>query len=190
MGLVKLMGRHSGFIPAYAALALGDVNFCLIPEIPFSLDTLLGALKQRLEQRGHAVIVMGEGAGQDLLEATNKEDDSGNVRFADVGVFLRDRIKEYFDDIGMEMSIKYIDPSYAIRSMPANPRDSAFCLLLGHNAVHAGMAGRTDLVVGHWGRDFTHVPIPLAVSERKQIDPESRLWNDVLACTGQPKDLS
>jgi 6-phosphofructokinase 1 len=147
-------------------------------------------LRLRLEKRGHAVIVVGEGAGQDLLKATGEQDASGNIRLGDIGTFLRDKINGYFKKIGMEANLKYIDPSYTIRSMPANPHDSVFCLLLGHNAVHAGMTGRTDMLVSNWRREFTHVPIPLAVSEPKQIDPKGRLWSNVLASTGQPLDMS
>jgi 6-phosphofructokinase 1 len=189
IGLVKLMGRESGFIAAYAALANNDVNFCLVPEVPFTLETFLGALKTRLETRGHAVIVAGEGAGQKLMSETGEKDASGNIRLEDIGLFLKDRINAYFKEVGTKVELKYIDPSYTIRSLPANPRDSAFCLLLGHNAVHAGMAGRTNMVVGFWKGQFTHVPIRLAVSERKQIDPEGRLWGNVLSCTGQPRDM-
>ncbi len=189
IGLVKLMGRFSGFIAAVASLAHNDVNFCLIPEEPFSLESLLEALRRRLEARGHAVIVVGEGAGQDLLAAQTDRDASGNPGLGDIGVFLRDRIKVYFKEIKMSIGMKYIDPSYIIRSVPANPKDSAYGLLLGQNAVHAGMTGRTDMLVGFWSQCYTHVPISQAVSSRKQIDPRGRLWSDVLSCTGQPRDL-
>jgi 6-phosphofructokinase 1 len=189
IGLVKLMGRDSGFIAAFAALSDSQVNFCLVPEVPFSVAGLLGALSERLERRGHAVIVVAEGAGQDLLAAKTEWDASGNVKHADIGTFLRDAIKEHYSNKRMEISLKYIDPSYTIRSQPANPHDSAFCLLLGHNAVHAGMAGRTGMVVGFWNHQFTHVPISLAVSQRKKIDPEGWQWNSVMASTGQPREL-
>jgi 6-phosphofructokinase 1 len=189
IGLVQLMGRESGFIAAYAALANNDVDFCLVPEVPFTLDAFLEALKARLERRGHAVIVVGEGAGQSLMSETGQKDASGNIRFEDIGLFLKERIKAFFTEIGMTVELKYIDPSYTIRSLPANSRDSAFCLLLGRNAVHAGMSGRTNTVVGNWKNQFTHVPIPLAVSERKQIDPEGWLWGNVLSCTGQPRKM-
>ena len=183
------MGRDSGFIAAYAVLADNEVNFCLIPEIPFSLEVFLDALEKRLRNRGHAVVVAAEGAGQYLLEAPREHDASGNIRFNDIGIFLRDKIKEYFSKIGMEMNLKYIDPSYIIRSVPADANDAVFCLLLGYNAVHAGMTGRTNMVVGHWYGEFTHVPIPLAVSRRKKIDPKERVWSSVLAATGQPADM-
>jgi 6-phosphofructokinase 1 len=189
IGLVKLMGRESGFIAAYASITNGDVNFCLIPEMRFSLNFFLEALQERLENRRHAVVVVGEGAGQDLMETSGDRDASGNIRFGDIGLFLKDRIQNYFEKIKMDVTLKYIDPSYTIRSMPANPHDSGFCLLLGHNAVHAGMCGKTNMVVGHWNNEFTHVPIPLAVSKRKQINPHSRLWSNVLSCTGQPKEM-
>ena len=189
IGLVKLMGRHSGFIAAYATLANGDVNFCLVPEVPFTLDGFLAALDARLERRAHAVIVVGEGAGQDLLEASAERDASGNPKLGDIGVFLRDRIGAHLKSRGVDTSIKYIDPSYMIRSAPAEARDAAFCLTLGHNAVHAGMAGKTAMVVGFWKHEFTHVPIALAVSERKQIDPNGRLWSQVLSATGQPRTM-
>jgi 6-phosphofructokinase 1 len=189
IGLVKLMGRDSGFIAAFSVLVDSQVNFCLVPEVPFSLERFLSELKQRIERRGHAVIVVAEGAGQDLMAPTQGRDASGNVRYGDIGVFLRDAIKEHFKRIGMEISLKYIDPSYTIRSVPASPHDSAFCLLLGHCAVHAGMSGRTNMVVSFWNSQFTHVPISLAVSERKKIDPEGPLWSVVLASTGQPRDM-
>jgi len=180
------MGRDSGFIAAFSVLVDNQVNFCLIPEVPFTLDGLLAALKKRLDQRGHAVIVIAEGAGQELCEATGERDASGNVKYGDIGILLRDRIKEHFKNTGMEINLKYIDPSYMIRSQQANPHDSAFCLMLGHNAVHAGMAGRTGMIVGFWNHQITHVPISLAISKRKKIDPEGWIWSSVLASTGQP----
>jgi 6-phosphofructokinase 1 len=189
VGLVKLMGRESGFIAAYATLANNDVNFCLVPEVRFTTGAFLGALKERLARRGHAVIIGGEGAGQDLMETRQERDASGNIRFGDIGVFIVDQIKNYFNKEGIEVNVKYIDPSYTIRSMPANPKDSAFCLLLGHNAVHAAMTGRTNTLVGNWKGEFTHVPIALAVSKRKQIDPNGRFWSDVVSCTGQPREM-
>lgn len=189
VGLVKLMGRESGFIAAYAALACNDVNYCLVPEVPFTLEGLLKTLEERLKSKGHAVIVVGEGAGQNLFQSTQGRDASGNVRFGDIGIFLRDQINDHFKKLGQEINLKYIDPSYTIRSVPANAHDSAYCLLLGQNAVHAGMAGRTNMVVGDWGGLFTHVPIPMAVAKRKKIDPRGWLWSSVLASTGQPNTM-
>ena len=189
IGLVKLMGRHSGYISTYASLAFSDVNFCLIPEVSFSLEKFLEALRIRLKNRGHAVIVAAEGTGQDILGSSSEHDASGNIKLQDIGLFLKNAINNYFAKIEMEVSLKYIDPSYTIRSKPANPQDSVFCLLLGHNAVHAGMAGRTNMLVGFWNGNFTHVPIPLAVSRRNQIDPHGRLWGSVLESTGQVDDI-
>jgi 6-phosphofructokinase 1 len=189
IGLVKLMGRDSGFIAAYSVLVNNQMNFCLVPEVPFTLEGFLSALQQRLERRGHAVIVVAEGAGQDLMQASQDRDASGNVRYGDIGIFLRDAIHAHFKRIGTAITLKYIDPSYTIRSMPATPHDSAFCLLLGQNAVHAGLSGRTNMVVSFWNHHFTHVPISLAASARKKIDPEGALWSSVLASTGQPRDM-
>ena len=189
IGLVKLMGRDSGFIAAFATLAYSEVNFCLVPEVQFTLDAFLKALKVRMELRGHSLIVVGEGAGQYLMAENQERDASGNVRFEDIGLFLKGQISGYFKKVGMEINLKYIDPSYTIRSMPANARDSAFCLLLGHNAVHAGMTGRTNMLVGFWNHTFTHLPTSLAVSERKKIDPHSRLWSNVIESTGQPREM-
>ena len=185
IGLVKLMGRHSGFIAANATLANSEVNFCLVPEVRFSLDNFLGELKKRLGDRNHAVVVAAEGAGQDLMEVHSGRDESGNVKLGDIGLLLKQCILDFFDAEGIKVTLKYIDPSYMIRSMPANPHDSVFCLLLGHNAVHAAMAGRTDMVISYWNSEYTHVPIALAVSRPKQIDPTGRLWASVLESTGQ-----
>ena len=189
IGLVKLMGRDSGFIAAYSALVNDEVNFCLVPEVPFTLNGFLSALQRRLERRSHAVIVVAEGAGQDLMAKSQERDASGNVKYGDIGIFLRDAITDYFKRIGMDITLKYIDPSYTIRSVPATPHDSAFCLLLGQSAVHAGLSGRTNMVVSFWNHQFTHVPISLAVSARKKIDPEDSLWSSVVASTGQPWDM-
>jgi 6-phosphofructokinase 1 len=189
IGLVKLMGRDSGFIAAYSALANNHVNFCLVPEVPFTLDAFLSALQQRLERRGHAVIVVAEGAGQELMAKSAERDASGNVRYGDIGVFLRDTINNHFNRAGTAITLKYIDPGYTIRSVPATPHDSAFCLLLAQSAVHAGLSGRTNMVVSFWNHQFAHVPIRLAVSERKKIDPESALWNSVVTSTGQPRNM-
>jgi len=189
IGLVKLMGRDSGFIAAFSVLVDSHVNFCLIPEVPFSLDRFLAELQRRIERRGHAVIVVAEGAGQDLMKGPGGRDASGNVRYGDIGVFLRDAIKDHFQRAGVEINLKYIDPSYTIRSVPAGAHDSALCLLLGHNAVHAGMSGRTSMVVGFWNHEFTHVPIPLAVMHRRTVETDGTLWSSVLASTGQPADM-
>ena len=189
IGLVKLMGRDSGFIAAYTALADSRVNYCLVPEVPFSLEALVPSLRARLEQRGHAVIAVAEGAGQDLLQRDGERDASGNVRYADIGLYLRDELKNCCQAVGLDVNLKYIDPSYIIRSVPANAFDSAYSLLLGHNAVHAAMSGRTNLVVGNWRDAYTHVPISMAVAQRKKIDLDNWLWNAVLASTGQPDPL-
>jgi 6-phosphofructokinase 1 len=193
IGLVKLMGRHSGFIACYASLAMSDTNFVLIPEVPFELEGergFLNVLRQRIERRGHAVIVAAEGAGQNLFEARdNGTDASGNTKFRDIGVYLKQRLTEYFACIGMECNLKYIDPSYEIRSVPANPFDSVYCIRLAHNAVHAAMSGRTEMVVGRWHGRFVHVPIPMAVHERYRVDTSGDLWTSVLEATGQPREF-
>ena len=190
IGLVKLMGRDSGFIAAGAAVASQEVNFVLVPEIPLRLDGpkgFLAALHRRMVERHHAVVVVAEGAGQDLLEQETGRDKSGNRLKADVGVFLRDRIAAYFKEKGTEVALKYIDPSYVIRSVPANSQDARLCDGYARNAVHAAMAGKTDLIIGDWHGVYVHVPIPLATASRKKIDPESDLWRAVIAATGQPQ---
>jgi 6-phosphofructokinase 1 len=189
IGLVKLMGRDSGFIASFATLADTQVGLCLIPEIDFSIDGVVRAARQRIDRDGYVVIVVAEGAGQDLLAEAAEFDASGNRRHGDIGVFLREKLTETFRAQGITINLKYIDPSYMIRSLPANARDSNFCLRLGHSAVHAGMAGKTDTVIGSWRRRLTHVPIPLAVSSRKKVDADGYLWQTVLSVTGQPNDL-
>ncbi len=191
VGLVKLMGRDSGFIAAHTTLANSDVNFCFIPENPLVLEGKSGfleRLEKRLDEKHHAVIVVAEGAGQNLMkDDSNDKDASGNVKLKEIGGFLNDRIKEHFKDRNKKVSIKYIDPSYIIRSLPANSQDSSFCLVLGQNAVHAGMAGCTNMVVGYWNQYFTHIPLSLATMKRKKINPKGHLWQTVLITTGQSK---
>jgi 6-phosphofructokinase 1 len=188
IGLVKLMGRESGFVAAYATLASSDVNLCLVPEVPFALETVFSFLEQRLERKSHAVIVVAEGAGQDLV-LTEGADASGNRKLGDIGVFLKDAIRRHFSETAMQVGVKYIDPSYTIRSAPASADDSVFCFQLGGNAVHAAMAGRTAMVVGLLNGHFVHIPLQEAVRERKKIDPEGALWQSVLDNTRQPATL-
>ena len=192
VGLVKVMGRHSGFIACYAALASHDVDFVLIPEVQFLLDGpdgFLGLLRERVRRQGHAVVVVAEGAGQDLLDYDGAVDASGNVRLADIGGLLRQRITQDFATAGEELSLRYVDPGYAIRSVPANGWDAVYCLRLAQAAVHAAMAGRTAMVVGRWHGRFVHIPIPVATGSRNQVDPNGDLWISVLEATGQPERL-
>jgi len=189
MGLVKVMGRESGFIAAHTALASHEVNFVLIPEVPFNLEGYNGFLthlERRLKSRGHAVIIIAEGAMQDQLLTEKKLDAGGNLKMADVGVYMRDRITKYFEERKMEISLKYIDPSYIIRSSPANPADSIYCERLGNAAAHAAMAGKTKIIIGLVHNEFVHLPIKAVISHRSHVDPESNLWRDTLDATHQP----
>lgn len=189
IGLIKLMGRHSGFIAATAALAQQDANFVLIPEVDFDLEGphgLLMALEERLKLRRHAVIVVAEGAGQKFFEGEARQrDESGNIRLKDIGPYLKDAISAYFKSRAIDVSIKYIDPSYMIRSLPANANDRVFCNFLGRDAVHAGMAGKTKLLVGRWNNHFVHLSMTECAGKRKQLNPREKLWLSVLDATGQ-----
>lgn len=189
VGLVKVMGRESGFIAAHTALATSDVNFVLIPEVPFALEGnngLLQHLEDRVLARQHAVILVAEGAGQDLLPKTGEKDLSGNKKLPDIGTFLRDKITDYFKGRKIEANVRYIDPSYMIRASEATPSDSLYCARLAANAVHAAMAGKTGLLVSEWNNSFIHVPIKMAVARKNSVHPESSLWRDVLESTRQP----
>ena len=188
IGLVKLMGRESGFVAAYATLASSDVNLCLVPEVPFTLEAVLSFLEQRLERKSHAVIVGAEGAGQELVSAKGA-DASGNRKLGDIGIFLKKAILGHFGETAMEVGVKYIDPSYTIRSAAASADDSVFCFQLAGNAVHAAMAGRTAMVVGLCNGHFVHIPLQEAVRKRKKIDPKGALWQSVLDNTRQPAAL-
>jgi 6-phosphofructokinase 1 len=190
VALVKLMGRHAGFIAAGATVANHDVNFTLIPEVPFKLEGkngFLSALKERILRRAHAVVVVAEGAGQELLEGSATERDaSGNIKLKDIGVFLRGQIETYFREANIPIVMRYFDPSYTIRSSPANAADSVLCDFYARNAVHAAMAGKTGLVIGLLHDSYIHIPIEMLATEKKHIDPNDIWWNAVLASTGQP----
>jgi 6-phosphofructokinase 1 len=189
VGLVKLMGRHSGFIACYAALANHEVDYVLIPEVPFDLDGEEGVLRhlqRRVETQGHAVVVVAEGAGQHFMQGDGSRDASGNTRLADVGQLMRDRIIDSFAQAGKELNLRYVDPGYAIRGVPANAFDAVYCIRLAQAAVHAAMAGRTAMVVGRWHGRFVHLPISLATASRNQVDPDGDLWMSVLEATCQP----
>jgi 6-phosphofructokinase 1 len=194
IGLIKIMGRLSGHIAAHAALAQNDVNFVLIPEVPFDLEGKKGflkALETRMKSSGHAVVLVAEGAGQNLFQksaSASEKDASGNIRLFDIGHFLKSSIEDYFNKIDLEINLKYIEPSYLIRSVPANASDSIYCSSLGQYAVHAGMAGKTGLLVALMKDEYVHLPLNAAVSRRK-IDPQDNVWLRVLETTGQPPSM-
>ena len=193
ISIVKLMGRHAGFIAASATVASQDVNFCLVPEVPFGLEGergFLAALKKRVLKRAHAVIVVAEGAGQDLVGSGAEHDASGNLKLADIGLFLKERIAQYFKAEQVPATIRYIDPSYIIRSVPADAEDAILCDQFARDAVHAAMAGKTGLVIGLLHDQFIHVPIQLLATQRKQLDPHGLIWRSVLAATGQPAEFA
>ena len=191
LGIVKLMGRDSGFISAYATLANPVVNFCLVPEDDWTLEGpngLLKAVERRFRRKSHAVITVAEGAGQsNFKDLPEKKDASGNILKYDIGTYLCERFKEYFKDLDIPVSLKYFDPNYSIRSVPASGTDQIRCHRLAEYAVHAAMAGKTNMVTGFWNRSFVNVPIPVATYERQKIDTDGSLWRSVLACTGQDK---
>jgi len=189
IGLVKLMGRDSGFIAVQTVLAVHEANFVLIPEVPFDLEGpqgFLSMLEERIARRGHAVIVVAEGAGQHFFTQEVAYDASGNKKLGDIGLFLKDQIQAYFQKKNIEINLKYIDPSYMIRSAIAEPIDSMYCERLGNNAVHAAMAGKTKMLIGLVNNEFVHIPIQAATSKRKQVNPEGSLWRDAIEATQQP----
>lgn len=193
IGLVKLMGRDSGFIAAFAAIADNSVNYVLIPEVPFYLEGkngLLKCLEGRLARRGHAVVVVAEGAGQHLMQNDpTAKDASGNAKFGDIGPFLKKQIEAHFKAIEKPLNIKYIDPSYVIRSVPASPQDAIYCLRLAQNAVHAAMAGKTNMVVGRWHGHHVNLPMSVVTFRRRKVNPQGDLWLTVLEATGQPAEF-
>jgi len=189
LSLVKVMGRESGFIAAHTALASGEVNFVLIPEVPFDLEGPGGLwenLKDRIARRQHAVVLVAEGAGQSLLESSDAVDASGNRILSDIGVYLKTRLLELSKRDELPVNLRYIDPSYMIRGSEANPNDSIYCSRLGANAVHAAMSGRTGLLMSMVHDRYVHIPIKLSVGQRNLVDPDGDLWRDVIIQTGQP----
>ncbi len=196
IGLIKLMGRHSGFLACHAALASTEADLVLIPEVPIALagnTGVLACIERILARKGHAVVVAAEGAAQELIAdplASEAKDKSGNAKLKDVGIFLRDRIVAHFREKSREVTVKYIDPSYAIRSVPADASDSVYCWNLARNAVHAAMAGNTSMLIGRWHGRFVHVPMALAIRQRRHVDTDGDLWMSVIEATGQPRTFA
>jgi 6-phosphofructokinase 1 len=194
IGLVRLMGRDSGFIACSAAIASAEANFVLIPEVPFQMGGekgLLSCLEARLAARGHALIVVAEGAGQHLMTAEKREQDaSGNVKHRDIGRFLQLEITSYFEEKQIRVNLRYMDPAYLVRGVVATPEDRVFCLQLARHAVHAAMCGKTGLVVASWHNQFVHLPVELVAGGRNRVDPSGELWRTVLESTGQPATMS
>ncbi|WCJ29537.1 ATP-dependent 6-phosphofructokinase 6 [Euphorbia peplus] len=198
IGVVKLMGRNSGFIAQYATLASRDVDCCLIPESPFYLEGhggLFEFIEDRLKENGHMVIVVAEGAGQDLvtksLQSIDKQDDSGNKLFQDVGFWLSQRIKEHFaNENKMNITLKYIDPTYMIRAVPGNASDNVYCTLLAHSAVHGAMAGFTGFTVGPVNGRHSYIPFKTITEKPNTVIITDRMWARLLSSTGQPSFMN
>lgn len=193
IGLVKLMGRYSGFIASHTALAANDANFVLIPEVDFDIEGKNGFMQhlfKRLQRRNHAVIIVAEGAGQKFFDKEKLSyDASGNRDLGDIGALLKTEISKYSKEHSIPVQLKYIDPSYMIRSTVAVSSDAIYCIQLAQNAVHAAMAGKTNVLIGHLHEYFINLPIDTAVSKRQTVDPKSSLWMNVLEATGQPADM-
>jgi 6-phosphofructokinase 1 len=191
VGLVKVMGRESGFVALYAALASPDVNLFLLPEVPFSMERVMDYITHRLETRSHCLVLVAEGAGQDLMAKSAQFDASGNIKLGDIGTFLRDEISARLkkSDRVKDGQVKYIDPSYMIRSAPANAGDSIFCQNLAHMAVHAGMCGKTSMVVGLINGQFVHLPVERVIEYNKRVDTDDLMYQLALDSTGTPRVL-
>eukprot|EP00882_Tetradesmus_deserticola_P021290 GHRQ01023050.1.p1 GENE.GHRQ01023050.1~~GHRQ01023050.1.p1 ORF type:complete len:434 (+),score=225.84 GHRQ01023050.1:204-1505(+) len=184
LGIVKLMGRSSGFIAMQASMASGVVDVCLIPEVPFTLDKLKACVAGVLEKKGHCVLCVAEGAGQDILAAgSTATDASGNAILADVGTWLRDEFKKHFKG---ESDVKYIDPSYIIRSIPTTSNDRIYCKVLGQGAVHGAFAGYTGFTVGLVNTHYVYLPIPTIIQVPRKVNPKGRRWNRLKTAINQP----
>ncbi|CAH2077897.1 unnamed protein product [Thlaspi arvense] len=197
IGVVKLMGRYSGFIAMYATLASRDVDCCLIPESPFYLEGeggLFEYIEKRLKESGHMVLVIAEGAGQDLMsksmESKTLEDASGNKLLKDVGLWLSQSIKDHFNQKKMVMNLKYIDPTYMIRAVPSNASDNVYCTLLAQSAVHGAMAGYTGYVSGLVNGRQTYIPFYRITEKQNHVVITDRMWARLLSSTNQPSFLS
>ena len=193
IGIVKLMGRSAGFIAAHATMASGDVDLCLVPEVPLVLEGEKGCLPhlfRRVKQQGYAVIVVAEGAGEEVLGTSAETDASGNKKLPKIGEFMKAQVMEYFEKMGEVATVKYIDPSYTVRSVPANAADSLYCMQLGQNAVHGAMAGFTGFSVGLCNNRMVFLPIPeLVATSPRNMNPHGRTWERVLALTRQPNTV-
>lgn len=188
--VVKLMGRSAGFLAATSALGSGDVDAVLVPEVPIVLDGpdgILPFIYKRTKEQKYCVVVVAEGAGEELLGTSTDVDKGGNRKLPQIGEFMRERIHDYFLGRGEESTVRYIDPSYTVRSLPANAADSIYCMDLAQAAVHGAMAGYTGFSVGLVNNQMCYLPIPqLVATSPRNMDPRGQTWERILAMTGQP----
>ncbi|PKU82142.1 6-phosphofructokinase 3 [Dendrobium catenatum] len=198
IGVVKLMGRYSGFIAMHATLASRDVDCCLIPESPFYLEGkggLFDFVDKRLKENGHMVLVVAEGAGQEniaeSMRSMDLEDASGNKLLLDVGLWLSQKIKDHFSSKKKKTTInlKYIDPTYMIRAVPSNASDNVYCTLLAHSAIHGAMAGYTGFTVGPVNGRHAYIPFYRVTETQNKVVITDRMWARLLSSTNQPSFL-
>ena len=192
IGIVKLMGRSTGLVAAHATLASGDVDLCLVPEVSVCLDGeggVLAHLERTLRKKGHAVVVVSEGAGEELLGTSTETDAGGNRKLPAIGAWLKARLQQHFASRNTTVNIKYIDPSYMIRSVGANAGDRVYCMQSANNAVHGAMAGYTGFTTGLMCNRVVMMPITeLVANSPRFLDPAGRTWERVLCQTHQPFD--
>ena len=187
IGLVRLMGRQSGFIATHAALASGEVDVCLIPEIDTPLDGpggVIAHVRRVLTKKEHCVVVVAEGAGQDILGALGETDASGNPVLQNFAKFLREEFKSRLGDL--DPDIKYIDPTYMVRARQTNASDAIYCSILGQNAVHAAFAGLTGVTVGLCNGHYVYLPVPPLIKRAREVDPNGRMWERLRLAINQP----
>jgi 6-phosphofructokinase 1 len=189
LGLVKLMGRQSGFIAMQSSMSSGVVDVCLIPEIKFEMRKLCEYIAKVFEKKGHCVVCVAEGAGQDILDSEGSKgttDASGNPILSDIGVYLKSELKRYFKEHKTDADIKYIDPSYMIRSVPTISNDRIYCAVLAQSAVHAAFAGFTDATVAMVNTHYVYLPISTVIQAPRLVNPKGRRWNRLITANGQP----
>lgn len=192
VGIVKVMGRHSGFIAAQATIASQMANLCLVPEQPITQETFFKLLDTRFCRADYVVICVAEGFGQDWLKSDGSggTDASGNKKLDDIGTYMRDLVAGYLKrhPKANKGTVKLIDPSYMIRAVPPNTSDASFCVNLATLAVHEGMKGTTNAIISCWYNNFIVVPISLATSLRKVVDVRGELWRQVREMTVHVQD--
>ncbi len=169
--VVEVMGRHAGWIAAYAGIA-GGADAILVPEHPFDIDEVCARLRRR-HARGvtFSIVVVSEGAaplegtGMSLADA-QPADEFGHVRLGGIGVELASRIESI---TGYETRATIL--GHVQRGGTPTAYDRVLATRFGVAAMDAVAAGRFGRMVALRGTDIVEVGLADALAEPKLLDP-------------------
>ncbi len=147
ISVVEVMGRNAGHLAIYVSLSVG-ATAVLLPEkgFDFQKDIVEKVREGHLHGRNHFIIIVAEGIGH-TQEIAN-------------------RIQQ---ETGLDTRVTII--GHVQRGGSPTARDRVMATRMGHYAVEALMAGKSNVVVSYRNSQLVDINIDEALSMTKAFDP-------------------